>query len=118
MLGFRVRGPEYESKSYGFVQNVDAAAILGEGVLQLFLVNRSQVDSARVEINPAGMRLKSVQSAEVVSGSSPDARNTFEHPNTIRNEPYHGVELSEGKASLELPPLSVAAISFTIEESY
>jgi alpha-N-arabinofuranosidase len=111
-----VRGPGYESKNYGFVQTIDASAILGEGVLHTFLINRSITDAATVEINPAGIQLKSVQSAEMVSGPSADACNTFEHPDTIQTQKLGNIELADQKATVQLPPLSVAAITFDIKD--
>jgi alpha-L-arabinofuranosidase len=84
--------------------------------LHLFLVNRSQAGPAEVELAPSGMELTSVQSAEVVHGLSAFARNTFDQPDVIHNEPFNAVDLVKGQAILHLPPLSVTATSFTIEE--
>ena len=107
-----VRGPGYESSIYGFTQNVDASAILGDGVLHVFLVNRSMVETAPVEIAPTGILLRSIQSAEVVTGPHADAANTFEEPNLITSQPFKALSLGDGKAFAQLPPLSVVAISF------
>ena len=76
------------------------------------MVNRSTAETATVEIEAAGIPLKSVQSAEFVTGPSPDAGNTFDSPDTIRDQKFDGIELNDGKATLTLPPLSIAAISF------
>ncbi len=111
-----VRGPGYESPSYGFVHNIDASAILGRSVLHTFLVNRSSDETATVQITIAGIRLKSVQSAEVVTGPSADASNTFDQPNTIRNREFNSIELGDEGAVVQLPPLSVAAISFVTND--
>jgi alpha-N-arabinofuranosidase len=111
-----VRGPGYESKSYGYVHTIDAAAILGEGILHTFLINRNETESATVEIALAGMDLKSVQSAEIVSGPSATACNTFDVPDTIQNKQFTGIDLMKGKATIQLPPLSIAAISSTVDE--
>jgi len=37
--------------------------------------------------------------------------NTFENPNAVNSQPLQTVKISEGKASVQLPPLSVAAIT-------
>jgi alpha-L-arabinofuranosidase len=111
-----VRGPGYESKNYGFVQTIDASTILGEGVLHTFMINRSKTDPATVEITMAGMQLKSVQSAELITGPSADSCNTFDHPDIIHNEKLAKIGLTDHKATLQLPPLSVGAITFKIED--
>lgn len=107
-----VQGPGYESPSYGFVYDIDASAILGQGVLHTFLVNRSLSDFAIVDIVQDGIRLKAVQSAELVMGPSAAACNTFEKPDTICNQMFNNIQLTDGNATLQLPPLSIVAISF------
>ncbi len=111
-----VRGPGYESPSYGFVHAIDASAILGEGVLHTFLVNRSTDEAAQVEIVPDGIQIKSVQSSELVTGPSAAASNTFEKPDTIYNQPFNAVMLNNGNATAQLPPLSIAAITFGLAD--
>ncbi len=111
-----VRGPGYESKNYGFVHTIDASAILGEGVLHTFMINRSKTDPATVDITPAGIQLKSIQSADLVTGPSPDSCNRFDRPNTIHNRKLGKIELTGQKANVQLPPLSFAAITFVIND--
>ena len=107
-----VSGPVYESPFYGRVNIIDTSAILGDGVLHTFLVNRNISEIAEIEIDHGRGKLISVASAEVLSGPGPDAHNTYENPNAICSQPLQTVKIIEGKASIQLPPLSVAAISF------
>jgi alpha-N-arabinofuranosidase len=111
-----VRGPGYESKNYGFVHTIDASAILGKEVLHAFLVNRNTSEPAIVELAPAGIRLKSVLSADLVTGPSASACNTFEQPDSIQNRKLEKINLTDQKATFQLPPLSVAAISFGMDD--
>ena len=107
-----VSGPAYDSPSYGQVNAIDTSAILGDGILHAFLINRDIRETAEIEIDHGRGKLESVISAEVVSGPSPDTRNTYEDPNAICSQPLQTVKISEGKASVQLPPLSVSAITF------
>lgn len=109
-----VQGPRYDSPSYGAVDVVDSSAVLGKDKLHVFLVNRSQTESADVEIDLAGMTIQGVDSAEVLTGSDPKAVNTYEQPNTLVSRAFNGVEVRDGKAALRLPALSVTAVSFKI----
>jgi alpha-N-arabinofuranosidase len=111
-----VSGPGYESKNYGFVHNVDSSAILGKEVLHAFLVNRNTSEPATVELVPAGIRLKSVLSSDLVTGPSASACNTFDQPDLIHNRKLSKIKLSDQKAIIQLPPLSIAAISFGIDD--
>jgi alpha-L-arabinofuranosidase len=67
-----------------------------------------------VEIDFSGTALRGVQSADVVTGDEPDAKNTYENPDRVTAQPLQGVEVRGGKAYVTLPPLSVAAITFTL----
>jgi alpha-N-arabinofuranosidase len=111
-----VRGPGYDSPSYGFVHTVDVSAILGNSELHVFLVNRSLDETAAVEINTPGLRLRSIQSAEVVTGPTAMAENTFNKPDVIRNQKFSQVQLNAENATVQLPPLSIVAISFNLTD--
>jgi len=111
-----VNGPGYDSPSYGYVNSIDASVILGEAALHVFLVNRSMTDQAPVEVSLAGIPLKSVLSAELVTGPTATSCNTFERPDTIRNKKFDSIVLKDGNATLQLPPLSLAAISFQLDD--
>jgi alpha-L-arabinofuranosidase len=45
-------------------------------------------------------------------GPSAAACNTFEKPDTICNQMFNNIQLTDGNATLQLPPLSIVAISF------
>jgi alpha-N-arabinofuranosidase len=107
-----VKGPGYESPSYGYVNDIDTSAILGDGVLHAFLANRSLEETAWVEIEHPGGQLLSVDSAEIVTGSHPKSRNTFEQPDLVMRQPFQAVSIADGVAHLEIPPLSVLAVTF------
>ena len=111
------RGPSYESKNYGSVHTIDASAILGKDSLHTFLINRSITEPASVEIAPTGIRLSSVHSAELVTGPSASACNSFDHPDTIHAQKLGNIEVADQVAKIQLPPLSVAAISFNIADN-
>jgi len=111
-----LHGPGYESPSYGYVRFVDASAILGEQVLHVFLVNRNIHETATLDISPAGIPLQSVQSAEVVTGPSASSCNTLNEPFTVCSHKFDAYSVKDGIATLQLPPLSIVAISFDVTE--
>jgi alpha-N-arabinofuranosidase len=107
-----VNGPGYESPSYGFVHTIDTSAILGDGLLHLFLVNRSLNETATVALDNPGLDLTAVQSAEVVTGPAAGTQNTFEQPHQVTSQPFTAIDLQAGQAVFQLPPLSVAGVTF------
>jgi alpha-N-arabinofuranosidase len=110
-----VHGPGYESPSHGYVHFIDTSAVLQDGQLQVFLVNRRTDELTNVEIHTPGLELVKVLSAEVVTGPSAEAVNTFEKPGIIRSRKLTGIRLGAGSASLRLPPLSVASVRFGLQ---
>jgi alpha-N-arabinofuranosidase len=111
-----VHGPGYESPTYGFVHMVDTSAILGDSELHVFLINRSLDETATVEIKTPGLRLRSVRSAEVVTGPGATEQNTFEKPDVIGNQKFSNIQLTVENATVHLPPLSVVAVSFNLDD--
>jgi alpha-N-arabinofuranosidase len=113
-LRIALDGPSYESPSHGVVPVVDASAILGEGTLSVFLTNRSLDEKAevRVELAGAGGGLAALRDAELLSGPGAKAANSFEQQDVVRSQPFAGAAVRNGVATVELPPLSFAAVTF------
>jgi alpha-N-arabinofuranosidase len=108
-------GPAYDSSSYGRVNYIDTSAILGDRVLHTFLINRNLSEKAEIEIDHAGGWIDSILTAEVVSGSGPKDHNTYEKPDTIIIQQLRTGKVKDGKAFIQLPPLSFAAITFKVK---
>ena len=109
-----VAGPGYESKLYGYVDYIDTSAILCDGLLHVFLSNRSLDENAPVTIEFPGGSIESLLSAEIVTGPGVKAENTYEQPEVVTSKPLSGVKVSDGQAQLTLPPVSVAAMTFRV----
>jgi alpha-N-arabinofuranosidase len=105
-LRVAVDGPSRRGKSSGEAALVDASAILGEGVLHVFLANRSDSQAAPVTIDPADFRLAGLASAEVLTGPGAKAENTWTKPDLVAAKPFAEVRVRDGTAALELPPQS------------
>jgi alpha-N-arabinofuranosidase len=114
-LRVAVDGPSYEGRTNGRVPFVDASAILGEGVLHVFLTNRSDRAAAPVSIEPAGSSVAALASGEILTGPGPKAANSFEHPDVVTARAFDDVSVRAGRARLKLPPLSMAALSLKVE---
>jgi alpha-N-arabinofuranosidase len=116
-LQVAVDGPTYVGRTNGQVNVIDASAILGAGAgadtLHIFAVNRSLDEPALLQIALADGEIGALQSGEVLCGTDPKAVNTFERPDLVRPQPLEGVRVADGRAEVELPPLSVAAMTFS-----
>lgn len=107
-------GPGYEGKTNGRVGFIDASAVLGDGVLHVFATNRSLDEPAELLIGLADGSVASLESGELVTGPGPKARNTFEEPKVVTPRALENVKVAGGAATVELPPLSVAAMTFEL----
>ncbi len=107
-----VDGPTYEGKAHGEVPYIDASAILGGDRLHVFATNRSLEETAIVHVNLADQPLVALESGEILTGPDAKAANSFERPAVVRPCPFTNVKIVSGRATMELPPLSVAALTF------
>jgi alpha-L-arabinofuranosidase len=111
-----VNGPTYTGRTNGPVHTVDASAILDGNRLHIFTVNRSLTQAAPVQIDLADRSILSLENAELLTGPDAKAANSYEQPNVIRSQPWTQAKTIDGQAVFELPPLSVAASTWLLEQ--
>ena len=109
-----VQGPEYEGKANGRAPYLDVSAILGAGEVHLFASNRSMDSAAPVQVSLADRNIAGLASAELLTGPNAQAANSFEQPDAVCARPFADVRIADGRASFELPPLSVAALTLRL----
>jgi alpha-N-arabinofuranosidase len=113
-----VDGPTYEGKTNGQVYYVDTSAILNGDKLHVFATNRSLEEPTRVRVKLVDRAVVALDSGELLIGPDPKAANSFDQPDVIRSRSFAeanvGVKIAKGEVSVELPPLSVAAMTFVI----
>ena len=109
-----VDGPSYEGATNGHVHYIDASAILGDGELHVFLTNRSVDEAVEVCVAVADRAFLSRKNAELLTGPAPKAANSFEEDNVIKATPLEDVEIVDGQARCELPPLSFVAMTLNL----
>jgi alpha-N-arabinofuranosidase len=108
-------GPSYESAHNGSVRYVDASAILDGRKLKVFLTNRNVHDSAQVAVNLTDGIILSAESAELLTGPNAKAANSFDNADLIRAKPFVGLQIENGQAMAELPPLSFTAMTLALK---
>ena len=111
-----VSGPTYEGKTHGRVNTIDASAILDAagGRLHVFATNRDLAGPAEVKVQLADGQIAGVDSAELLTGPDPKAINSFEKPDAVGAQPFDEIAVKGGAATMKLPPLSLAAITFKL----
>jgi alpha-L-arabinofuranosidase len=82
--------------------------------LHVFAVNRSLDEAARAQVELADRDIAALDSAELLSGPGPKAANSFEQPDLIKSRTFEEARITAGRAEVELPPLSVAAMTFRL----
>jgi alpha-N-arabinofuranosidase len=107
-------GPSYEARTQGATPYLDASAILGDGRLHVFAVNRSTSEAAPLRVEWLDGGVAALADAELLTGPDAKAANTFERPDVVAAHPFEAVRVAGGVASLELPPLSLVALSLRV----
>ena len=113
-LRLAVEGPTYQGRTNGLARQVDVSAILGEGMLHVFAVNRSVTEPAELSIDLAGAAMAELDAAEIVCGSDPKAANSYETPDAVSPRAFDDVAVANGAATVKLPPLAFAAMTFRL----
>ena len=109
-----VSGPTYPSRTYGHVPFIDTSAILGDDRLHLFVVNRSLDSVAPIQLELTGRTIAGVADAELLSGPGAKACNSFSAPRVVVASPFDRVRVSAASVEVELPPLSLLAVSLVL----
>ena len=78
-----VQGPEYEGKTNGRVPYLDVSAILGAGEVHVFASNRLTDSAAPVQVSLADGSIAGLVSAELLTGPSVQAANSYEQPDLV-----------------------------------
>ena len=80
-----VEAPRFDTKSFGSLMYLDASATYDQEKhrVTLAVVNRRQEGDVVGTIDLCGVRAKPGGRAFLITGSNPDARNTFENPRAV-----------------------------------
>jgi alpha-N-arabinofuranosidase len=109
-----VEGPSYKGQTNGQVHVVDTSAILNADRLSVFVTNRSPHEPGTVHVNLADRSIVALDNADILTGPDAKAANSFAQPDVIRSQPFTAVHIADGSATIELPPLAVAAMTFRL----
>ena len=107
-------GPSYTSPSYGEATYIDSSAILNGDQLSVFAVNRATNENMTVEIDLADGAITGQLDGELLTGAAPDAANDYDAPDRVVAVGFDGVQVRDGKAIMELPPLSLVAVTLQV----
>jgi len=108
-----VSGPSYSSV-HGEVSTIDCSAILDGAKLQLFATNRSLEEVAEISVDLADRDITGLDSAELLTGPDAKAANSFDAPDVVCSRAFDDVVIRNGRAQIELPPLSLLAATLNL----
>jgi len=101
--------PEYKFGSAAVPALSASASRDGEGRVHLSLVNLDPNKSIEVTSTVWGSAIKTV-TGEVLTASSMNAMNAFDHPNTVKPAPFSAFKLQGPQLTVNLPPKSVVVL--------
>jgi len=108
-----VKAPSVATKQFGDVPMLDVSASYDEasGNGAVFIVNRSLTDSVATDLVWQDGRTVVMGNAWQLAGADPKAGNTWENPNALTAQPITAPRVSDGKATINLPPLSFTVLT-------
>ena len=111
-LEVKLESPDYDTAVYGSVPLIDAVAThdADTGRTSVFLVNRSQTDEARIEIDVATLGAVSVASARTLADADHTAANTLDEPERVGLSANASAISADGVVTVTLPPISWTAL--------
>lgn len=112
-LTLKLVSDTYDTEQYGTVNVVDAVATHDEttGATSVFLVNRSQIESATVTIDVSTLGELGAVTARTLSDSDVYAKNTLENQDRVSLADNDSVEIGDGTVTITLPAVSWTAIA-------
>jgi alpha-L-arabinofuranosidase len=113
-LRVHVDGPGYTGRTNGDVAFIDASAIHDGDALHIFATNRSLDQACDVDVRLADVAITGCRNAELLTGPSPAAANTYEQPDLVRAAAYADAIVRKDVATFRLPPLSLLAATLTL----
>jgi alpha-L-arabinofuranosidase len=71
-------------------------------------------ETAQVEIHLGGEQISGLKAAEILTGSSAAAMNSFEKPKQVISQKFDAVRIQNGVVQADLPPLSLVALTLSL----
>jgi alpha-N-arabinofuranosidase len=112
-LTVAVDGESYRTTDGRDIKYVDASAIIDEGRLSVFACNRNLDESMRLVVDLADASIKGVVSADMIVSDNAKDANSYDNPAVVISRDISSqFKVIEGRAVVEMPPLSVTAATF------
>lgn len=112
-LDLLTQSPLYETKKFGPMPLLDTSASYdpATGNTAIFIVNRSTDQTQTTDIVWQSAAPKQIKAVYQLSGNDVKAANTYEKPDTVTPRTLPGIAVTDGKATLPLPPLSFTVVT-------
>ena len=109
----RIVTESYDTALYGAAPLIDSVvtADAETGDSAVFLVNRSQTESIEVTIDVSGLGATRIVEAVTLHDADPYAKNTLADQNRVGLQSLAGAELTGGRLTVTLPPVSWSAVA-------
>ncbi|MBZ5545491.1 MAG: alpha-N-arabinofuranosidase [Acidobacteriia bacterium] len=111
-----VEAPRFETKNFGSPMYLDASATYDEEKrrLALAVVNRRKEGDVVGTVDLAGVRAKPGGRAFLITGSEPDAQNTFENPRAVSTQELT-LSAAGSRWEYRFPRHSISWLEFEVE---
>ncbi|WP_077619388.1 alpha-N-arabinofuranosidase [Bacillus sinesaloumensis] len=89
-----------------------------EGKIHISLCNIDHENGAELDLDLRGLALQQTRmTGTILTAESMNAHNTFDQPDEVKIEEFHGVTFVEDKLNVQLPAKSVVTLAFDLTSS-
>ena len=111
-----IDGGTYKTSDGREVKYLDSSAILDGDKLSVFASNRNLDEDMLLTVDIADADIIKAENAQVLAGKNVKEVNSFENPSVLNSRDFVAdIKIEDCKAFLTLPPVSVAAATFTLK---
>ncbi len=89
---------------------VSATASTKDGITTITLTNTDLTEVADISIPLGNLKVSKV-SGEILTATSVDSHNNFDHPNDVNIAPFSNAKIKKGTITTTLPPLSIVTLT-------
>lgn len=113
-LNLLVQSPNYEVSELGTVPYIDAAGTVDPqtGKTSLFILNRDLAKAHQIELVWEDQQPGQIISSLILTGDDLKASNTFDSPETVKQQTWEKPSTTNGRTSIEVPPRSYTLLQW------
>lgn len=111
LLPLKSTSPERKVRDGRYAPMVNTTASTKDGKVTISLANIDLSEEADVTIPLAGLNVKKIANADILTSADIHDMNTFENPDKVKLAPFKGAKIEKGNLVLTMPSKSIVTLT-------